>query len=530
MRRVLTGSHFLSVLAIVVVPVTAQAVSCPDRPSGDQFSVQALYDLNKRQWEIGTRPTGSDNHNIWIKVLEAELAKIPNIAVRSTPTLSVQIKRWDESRTALTVAGVNIPVAGPVPYSMPTGAQGWTSPLKYLPDQPITIDNAKDYIVVRNMVPLAAPYWFVKDFMEWEWVYPENAIDPTKTYEREQGATVPDLDAAAAAQAKGLVYLSDLPSKQIKGLYVPYQGIVWGVPAVYLGADESAQVRAAINAASTTDGGSQATITVEAELTDKPTKALVATILGASSGKIVIESHTDGVNGVWDNGPVAMIAMARYLAGLPAECRRKTVEFVFTTGHLYQHIMGGGAEQFAQEFDSYYDRDPSVVIALEHLGAREYQASQPRGIPGRELELSGLSELLFVAVSESGELKKAVREVVSNYRLERTVLWPGLRKLFAIPPHCSFGGEGTSYNQHVLPTVGVISAPWVLFMPSFGLESIDFELMQRQTLAFTDLVLRLDGMSQSEIAGRVPDYRRSRQPWTVCLDPPTHALFPRPPG
>ena len=74
----------------------------------------------------------------------------------------------------------------------------------------------------------------------------------------------------------------------------------------------------------------------------------------------MIESHTDGMNAVWDNGPVAMISMARYLARLPLDCRRRTIQFAFVTGHLYQRLKrgerDGGAEQVAKRLDREYDR------------------------------------------------------------------------------------------------------------------------------------------------------------------------------
>ena len=51
-----------------------------------------------------------------------------------------------------------------------------------------------------------------------------------------------------------------------------------------------------------------------------------------SEERLVVQSHTDGMNAVWDNGPTAMIAMAEHMAALPKECRPRTIEFVFTTG------------------------------------------------------------------------------------------------------------------------------------------------------------------------------------------------------
>jgi hypothetical protein len=41
----------------------------------------------------------------------------------------------------------------------------------------------------------------------------------------------------------------------------------------------------------------------------------------------------------------------------------------------------------------------------------------------------------------------------------------------------------------------------MLFTPQFGVEALDIDLMRRATLAFTDVVLGLGPMSQSDIAG-----------------------------
>ena len=103
----------------------------------------------------------------------------------------------------------------------------------------------------------------------------------------------------------------------------------------------------------------------------------------------MIDSHTDGTNAVEDNGPIAMVAMARYLASLPMRCRPRTVEFSFSTAHFYQRVADpdvrdGGAEQLAERLDHAYDRGTvSAVLVLEHLGAIDYEAAAPAGWQAR---------------------------------------------------------------------------------------------------------------------------------------------------
>jgi hypothetical protein len=286
------------------------------------------------------------------------------------------------------------------------------------------------------------------------------------------------------------------------------------VPAVYLGANEGKTISDALASGAPVS----ARLVLHAHYRSVETPTIRATIAGASSQRIVVDSHTDGTNAVEDNGPVAMVAMARYLAQLPSACRPRTVEFVFPTAHFYQRLVDathryGGAGVIATELDSEYDHGKvSSVLVLEHLGAIDYE-QMPRadGGPGEELQPNGLSAIQFIGITPSPPLVSAVTEVVRNYDLQRTILLQGAdAPASTVPSHCNFGGEGTPYNVHLLPTMGVISAPQSLYDPSFGLEGIDFDLMHRELLAYTELVNLLGTMNQAEVAGEIPLEREQR--------------------
>ena len=95
--------------------------------------------------------------------------------------------------------------------------------------------------------------------------------------------------------------------------------------------------------------------------------------------------------------------------------------------------------------------------------------------------------------------------------MKRTILLQGADAPgTTTPAHCSFGGEGTPFNQHLLPTIGVIAAPQTLYDPAFGVRSIDFGVMRSETRGFTELVNRLGTMGQSAIAGEVTLERAQR--------------------
>ena len=154
-----------------------------------------------------------------------------------------------------------------------------------------------------------------------------------------------------------------------------------------------------------------------------------------------------------------------------------------------------------------------MVLALEHLGARDYeQAPRGAGKPGYLLRPNGLRAIQFIGVTPSQPLVGAVDSVVRHYRMLRTILLRGSDAPGStVPAHCSFGGEGTPYERHLLPTIGVISAPQYLYDPAFGLKTIDFDVMHSELLGYTALVLRLGKLRQTDIAGEVTSERRQRQ-------------------
>jgi hypothetical protein len=497
----------------LALPSAAVAATCPATGGTDLkgfASGAALKALNVKEASFGApRPTGGTAQKGFVDWLDGQLRRVPGVRVTS---LSYKIRRWDAQRVALSVGGTAIPVAGPLPYSQPTGAAGATAPLAYLPaGQDITAADAAGRIVVRDLVAGSVPFSvFSKGVLGVGGYDPTNLLTSGGTYTRDFLTPVqPEITAAAAAGAKGIIFLRDLPRDQQRDFYAPYEGIVWKVPGAYLGSAEAAAVRAAVAA-----GPATATLTVDATLTPTTTRTLVATLPGTSKQRLVVDSHTDGTNAVEDNGPVAMLAMVRYLAGLPGGCRPRTLQFAFATGHFYQHLLGpdkvrdGGSEQVAAALDKDYDKGTvSAAMVLEHLGAYEYD------VAGGRLKRSARHELALVGVTNSTPLRAATVAMVTRQKLDPTAVIQGADAPdpARAPPFCSFGGEGSPYERHLLPTVATIAAPNVLFDPAFGVEAIDFSYLRRQAVGYTSLLLAMGRMSQTAIAGDIPKLRAARK-------------------
>jgi hypothetical protein len=474
----------------------------------DEGTLRSWHEIMDRH---GERATASPAHTQFVDWLDRRLQRIPGLQHAELPeTFTRQLERGASLDLNLADGTTeSLPVARAVPYSKPTPAGARGEVVDIPTDESIDDHDVAGKVVLRDWDPGAIPYpvflavaYYVHDTdltFDWAGEYERGWVGAQQLLD--------DLAAAEDGDAAGLLFVHEFPREQVEGDYVPYHGDHWQVPALYLGADEGARLREQL-----ADGPVEARVAVRASRAEADTRSLVATLPGQSEERIVITSHTDGTNAVWDNGPLAMLALAEYYAQLPLECRERTLEFVFTTGHLY--LTHAGAERYAQLLDEQFDDGTvAMVLVLEHLGAQEFEAV-PRadGGPGRTLLPSGQSEMLATFVSESPVLVASVIEQIVAHDLQRSFVLrgadePGVR----FPPHRSYGGEGGPYREAIIPTVAAITGSWNLFSPAFDIDEIlDVELMRRQTLAYGDLVLAVDDVPREVLAGADPVYRLGR--------------------
>jgi len=515
----LTATVFAS--AMLALPGVASATpACPSTTHAGDFAGKAqLREWNAALDGFGARATGTANHRRYIRWLDRHLDSVPGVDVRS---LRYRFDRQAERSSSLAVelggTDTALKPAGPVPYSEPTSKRGVSAPLVYLSsDTEITAANSGGRIVVRDLIAGQLQNSLF-NFVSWSIFDPNGTFDPEGTYKRDflSSQSVDDMEAAGAAGAAGVLFVHEFPRDVIRGHYRPYEGIHWRVPALHLGVDEGERIKSEIAAG--TAGDARLALRAKRERRAR-TRTLVGRLPGPGGRRVVVETHSDGMNAVWDNGHVPILAIARYFAALPRHCRPGPMEFVFTTAHLYQrldgHSHGAGDELYARKMDAAYDRGKvSLILALEHLGAREWEAV-PRGggLPGLTIRKTRLSEPSTTFITESEFLVDTLDEIVRGRNIERSLLLKGtaLADDSHVPPYCSFGGEGTPYMRHLLPTVGFVTSPWPLFNPGYGLELIDFELLRRQSLMFNDFLLRLRGASQEAIAGKYAEYRAQRE-------------------
>lgn len=471
---------FIGVVTVFALQLTTPATASTDcSPTVDDrtfASAAHLRSLNATVAGFGVRATGSPNHDRLISWLERRADRLPDVSVRSE---RFALQRWQPG-PGLLLSGGAVPVAGAIPYSAPGLRSG---ELVRLPaGTPITAANARGKVVLRDFPALDRGY----------------LAEPLLNA---------DMVDAGKAGAAGVVVAFPFPHEQVKGYWDPHLGTHYRVPGVFVGSD----------AASKLVPGTRTTIGVLAARVPAVTRSLIATLPGLSSERIVLDTNTDGVGWVQENGTVALLALAEHFARLPLRCRPRTIEFVFATGHL--HRPAEGSEFRARALDAEYDSG-SVAFAfvLEHLGTREFLPAEGSLRPTGLAEPSGW-------FAGSPALAESASTALAGRAVDRTFVLPGsdLPVPGRVPAQCSFGGIGTHFHSHLIPTMAMISGPWTLWAPSFGATAVDHERMRRQVLAAGDAITALAPVPRDQIAGPYLDMRRARAAGAPTC---SHALPP----
>lgn len=361
------------------------AAGCPESIDPASFATaDDLRELNAKIAGFGLRSTASAEHESMIDWVEDSMRALPGVEIASD---EYQIKRWQPSPLATDGPGRDLVAAGKlavlqpdaapevlrtagaVPYSLPTGDEGRAAPLVYLPPgTPITPENAKGRIVIRDVQSPAVPYATFAAFSHY--MTPDFPL--AGNYERPFTAALEnDPLAAGLAGATGLILAWNVPAEQIQGYFDPHTGTHFTVPAVWAGVDEAVRLK------QLAESGTQAKISVLADVDTAPTRNLIATLPGQSPEKIVINTHTDGATWVQENGSAAVLALAQYLSRLPLECRPRTYEFVFASAHL--HMSQEGTDRYATELDKEYDSGSAGLRqAATGASAHVLQLRRPR--------------------------------------------------------------------------------------------------------------------------------------------------------
>lgn len=458
----------------------------PHRIDPDDFLPEATL----RQWQErldarGLRATASPEHLDYVNDLACRMVEV---GIQDVHAEQVPLLRWTPTLWRLEVLdeqGITVMRHTTfVAYSAPTGHDGVTGRLTLTP-QPGAVGIA----TVPNP-PLTAG---VFDALDWDAPTPpvtDPTYDPTTPYQRVWLAH--DLMKSVLtdhedAQSAAVVLVLDVADEDIERGYWLYDGTHRTLPALFVGREAGKLLTRAAAA------GASARVVLEAEVEDALSPNLVGIIPGASDDLVVLQSHTDGTNGIEDNGPEAILAMAAYLSSLPRHELPSSVLVLLTTGHFVVDQSWGLEAWLTAHRD---DVVPHITaaVSLEHLGAL------PSRTDGRMAD-----DHEFGCVFATPH--RAVIDVMRDALHRAAVTEARVVRPFVPYPHGTSpdgttwpGDGGPFWHTAGLPTANFITGPDYLLDTTPVLDRIDVAALRRQAIAFTEATLELATLTRDAIS------------------------------
>ncbi|PVH89072.1 hypothetical protein DL98DRAFT_580622 [Cadophora sp. DSE1049] len=507
----LTTGLTLASIALSTSPSSCGAPPAPALPTSiddkNFASTKQIRQVVERICGGGLRLPGSKQHIRVVEYIKDQLRGIRGLHIKSS---EFEIEGWQPKNNNLytsahlKIGNQKVDVVGAVGYANPTNGTYISGELFYAPNfVSLTTLNLTGKIVVRDYPLLAVPIQFLNT-VEY---YATPDAPRIGVYERPFVSTPgKDLLDCSLGGAAGYISAFNVSRAQLESYYTTHAGIRWRMPALFTGAEQYKTIRDAAAARNT------ASIRIDAEVGRRKVPQVIATLPGRTNTTIVLATHTDGDTYVQENGPAALLTLARYFASLPKASRQNTIQFAFAASHLaYQRDSD---KTIAQNLDAEYETSAlSFVIAIEHLGTREIASvPAPSGTPGNVLKFTGKGESVLWPVGPVTPAIDEVIQVVKDRKLDNILVAKGFppANTSQVPEYGSFGGLGGYYHTALVPTMALISGPWSLWAPSFGADALDFERLRVQYMAIGDTVLRLSKYSKAELAGNYTLYRKQR--------------------
>jgi hypothetical protein len=222
-------------------------------------------------------------------------------------------------------------------------------------------------------------------------------------------------------------------------------------------------------------------------------------IPGASRELVMLHSHTDGTNGIEDNGPDVIVAMAQYLARVPQRHLPRSILVLLASGHF-----AGGVGTLAFIDRHLHDLVPRVAaaITIEHLGAQEW-APQPDG----STKPTGQSEIGAFFMPKNAALLDASYQGLVAAKASPAITAGPLTAHPASPHEAAWPGEGQYlYNSPgAIPTANYITGP--AYLLNAGVDTVsrtDTARVRQGAMGFTQMALKLAATPRAKLAVAPP--------------------------
>ena len=452
-------------------------------PSADEFGRQVVQMSN-----LGARWTGSDAHHAHVEYLAKRLQAIGGLNVqRETGTFIRWLAtKWAAKLTPSGGADIDIPATSYYPYSGATGPEGVTGELVKIPAAIASGSAAGGRQAVpgdlKGKVVLIEMSNGSIDWANKPWGFvPEAEKVPTFISAVWGGQGSDNLGDLKTAGAVGVILgWTNISDAQALGQYKPYGRPFQGLPAIWVGKESTAKLRAAAGT------GAKATVILQADIVENvPVDTLTAVLPGTSSDSVlVVESHSDGFNFLEESGSVAIPAMAKYFSTLPKTSRKRDIVFVIANHFARAADLFGPAAWIQRHQDIM--KKAAAWVTVEHLGCREWFDNA-----AGQYAPSGKDEMSYAITDFKGTAGVMLDSAKSGG--DRLAVVKGPR----------YPGEGGAFNRTGLPGIAFFPAPNYLlsYAPNGHIDKFSKTLMHAQVENLTRAIHKLDGMSAEEIRG-----------------------------
>ncbi|HTU13864.1 MAG TPA: twin-arginine translocation signal domain-containing protein [Solirubrobacterales bacterium] len=450
------------------------------RPGG-LAGLGKLRDWNRYLAGLGARHTGGESQATFIRDLERGMRGLGWRTERRFQSFD----RWDAVSFGLrvSVSGAPMkpmPVASCFPYSGRTGAAGITAELAYAgagKEADFAAGDFRGKIAVIDVAAFNLPIGLVFN----PYFDRPVDIDMSLPYDRSWLAAPPELDAARAAGAAGVIAILPMVPDDAKGQYTPFARKLQGLPALLVDSEQGESLRELAKAS-----GNRAGLNLMARRDRGRTSSLLAVLPGAGRDVVVVNTHTDGPNLIEENGPLAMLSIAQRMSAIPKAKRPSTLAFYFATGHFADGVESSGA--YLTEHPGLAARTKAGVT-IEHLGCPEYVDDQVSSFTRTgKPEISG--------VFASNEKVAAI----SQAAIERH----GVTRCMTIKPAPLFFGEGAPLHEGGIPMMAYISGPSYLLAErsrKVQLRRFDVRRMAAETAACSRMIVKASAAPAGSLIG-----------------------------
>jgi hypothetical protein len=403
----------------------------------------------------------------------------------------VPVNCWEPSVTSLIPAdsACEIPCF-PVPYTAWTAGAGLEAPMAFLGDA-----SAKDFqrvdlrgriaVVQARFAELAGAAlkqgsFFVRDAQH---SVPDGPLHVANWLIRNFQSYY-EAEKRGAAGFVGL--LVDSPADGCD-FYVPYDGCLKGLPAVWVGREHVASMRDLARA------GQRVRLLSLGENRVVDSHNVIGVVPGTgrdASGEnesIIVTCHHDApfASAVEDaSGLVVLLALAKEFAAARWRLRRDLV-FVASSGHFHGGI---GNRVFVEKHATGLLRRTVAAFGVEHI-AEEAEADGHGGY-----RLTGRPEVRALFFDGSSKFARLLEEEAARHNLDRMICADAY--CFGPEPPC----DSALFFTAGIPSACHISGPLYLFDPHDTVDKVRAADLVPVARFFADAIRRVDTMSASELA------------------------------